>query len=187
MNDHLPECELLEPCGADIWEHGLSSRQQTYCIHCERACICERLRACEERVREEQCSTCCTRAEQQYVTEYNSGHDQGYKDGYGAAMDDGWGGASNEPTPGPIVKIDRWGASGRTGLPDTMPNGEWVKYRDHLEVVNASRQETIDEVVKRVEALLFPWPNTWPGMIRRGDVIAAIKGQTEKQSEEETQ
>jgi hypothetical protein len=138
-------------------------------------------------VREEQCSTCCTRAEQQYVNEYNAGHDQGYKDGYGAAMDDGWGGASNEPTPGPIVKIDRWGASGRTGLPDTMPNGEWVKYRDHLEVVNASRQETIDEVVKRVEALLFPWPNTWPGMIRRGDVIAAIKGQTEKQSEEETQ
>ena len=64
MTEHLPECELMEPCGADTWEHGFCSRQQMYCIHCERACICERLRALEERVREEQCSTCCTRAEQ---------------------------------------------------------------------------------------------------------------------------
>ena len=50
MTEHVPECELLEPCSADIPEHGFCSRQQTYCIHCERACICERLRACEARV-----------------------------------------------------------------------------------------------------------------------------------------
>ena len=49
MTEHVPECELLEPCSADIPEHGFCSRQQTYCIHCERACICERLRAVEKR------------------------------------------------------------------------------------------------------------------------------------------
>jgi hypothetical protein len=38
------------------------------------------------------------------------------------------------------------------------------------------REDAINAAVKRVEALLFPWPNTWPGMIRRQDVIAAIKG-----------
>ena len=50
MSKHLPECELLEPCSADIPEHGFCSRQQTYCIHCERACICEALSACSVRV-----------------------------------------------------------------------------------------------------------------------------------------
>jgi hypothetical protein len=50
MSEHLSECELLEPCGADTPEHGFCSRQQTYCIHCERACICKHLRACEIRV-----------------------------------------------------------------------------------------------------------------------------------------
>ena len=37
--------------------------------------------------------------------------------------------------------------------------------------------DAIAAAVQRVEALLFPWPNTWPGMIRRGDVIIAIKGE----------
>jgi hypothetical protein len=50
MTEHLPECELTEPCEPDSPKHGFCSRQSTYCIHCERACICERLRACEERV-----------------------------------------------------------------------------------------------------------------------------------------
>jgi hypothetical protein len=30
--------------------------------------------------------------------------------------------------------------------------------------------------VQRVEALIAPWPNTWTGGIRRGNVFAAIKG-----------
>lgn len=59
MTEHLPECPLLEPCSADIPQHGFCSRQNTICIHCdqnticihcERECICDRLRACEERV-----------------------------------------------------------------------------------------------------------------------------------------
>jgi len=54
MTEHLPECPLLEPCSADIPQHGFCSRQNTICIHCERECICDRLRACEERVREDE-------------------------------------------------------------------------------------------------------------------------------------
>lgn len=50
MIDHLPECPLLEPCSADIPQHGFCSRQNIICIHCERECICDRLRACEQRV-----------------------------------------------------------------------------------------------------------------------------------------
>jgi len=49
MTEHLPECELTEPCGLDTPKHGFCSRQSTFCIHCERACLCERLRACEIR------------------------------------------------------------------------------------------------------------------------------------------
>jgi len=50
MSEHLPDCELREPCGADTPQHGFCGRQNTYCIHCERACICVRLRDCETRV-----------------------------------------------------------------------------------------------------------------------------------------
>jgi len=40
----------MQPCGADTPQHGFCSRQQTWCIHCERECICDRLQACEARV-----------------------------------------------------------------------------------------------------------------------------------------
>ena len=50
MTEHLPECTLMEPCGADTPEHGFCSMQQTWCIHCERQCICEALTACSVRV-----------------------------------------------------------------------------------------------------------------------------------------
>lgn len=58
MTEHLPECPLLEPCSADTPNHGFCSRQNTICIHCERQCICDRLRACEERVRKDQTDRC---------------------------------------------------------------------------------------------------------------------------------
>ena len=45
-------------------------------------------------------------------------------------------------------------------------------------VVSEIKEEAIAAAVQRVEALLFPWPNTWPGMIRRGDVITAIRGES---------
>ena len=43
--------------------------------------------------------------------------------------------------------------------------------------LRACEERVLDAAVQRIEALLFPWPNTWPGMIRRGDVITAIKGE----------
>ncbi len=49
MNEHLPECPMLEPCSADTTQHCYCSRRNT-CIHDEMECICERLRTCEERV-----------------------------------------------------------------------------------------------------------------------------------------
>ena len=51
MTDHLPECPLLEPCDDEVPEHGYCSMQQgVFCIHCHQWCICDRLRACEQRV-----------------------------------------------------------------------------------------------------------------------------------------
>ncbi len=38
------------------------------------------------------------------------------------------------------------------------------------------QRDAIDAAVQRVEALIDPWPNTSPGLIRRGNVFAAIKG-----------
>ena len=59
MTDHLPECPLLEPCDDDVPEHGYCSMQRgAFCIHCHQWCICDRLRACEERVRHEGLGVC---------------------------------------------------------------------------------------------------------------------------------
>jgi hypothetical protein len=52
MTEHLPECPMLEPCSADTTQHCYCSRQNA-CIHDEMECICDRLRACEQRVAEE--------------------------------------------------------------------------------------------------------------------------------------
>jgi hypothetical protein len=41
------------------------------------------------------------------------------------------------------------------------------------------QRDALDAAVQRVEALLDPWPNTWPGLIRRADAISAIKGDPE--------
>ena len=46
------------------------------------------------------------------------------------------------------------------------------------DALRACEERVIDAAVQRIEALLFPWPNTWPGMIRRGDVITAIRGES---------
>ena len=89
MTDHLPECPLLEPCSADIPQHGFCSRQNTICIHCdqnticihcERECICDRLRACEERV-------LAGASEQDYANGKSHGLLDGYEEGYSDALD----------------------------------------------------------------------------------------------------
>jgi len=39
------------------------------------------------------------------------------------------------------------------------------------------QRDALNAAVKRVEAMLAPLPNTWTSMVRRWDVIAAIKGE----------
>ena len=44
MSEHLPECPILQPCSGD-----LENPELCECLHCMAECICERLRACEDR------------------------------------------------------------------------------------------------------------------------------------------
>ena len=103
---HHDLCFLGEPCSEQVAEHGFCSRQSTICIHCERECLCERLKQAEN----------YARIAVMHTVDVDS-YEQGQRDAIAAA-------------------------------------------------------------VQRVEALLFPWLNTWPGMIRRGDVITAIRGES---------
>ena len=78
MTEHLPECHLMQPCGADTPKHGFCSRQQTSCIHCERECICDRLQACEARV--------TALATPESVSQANYWYEQGQQDFLKAAV-----------------------------------------------------------------------------------------------------
>ena len=48
---HHDLCFLSEPCSHEVPQHGFCSRQNTMCIHCERECICERLKQAENYAR----------------------------------------------------------------------------------------------------------------------------------------
>ena len=49
MTDHLPECPWPDkPCGPD--HEPMHDRQPLFCVACLTECICDRLRACEQRV-----------------------------------------------------------------------------------------------------------------------------------------
>jgi len=52
MTQHLPECPMLQPCCGDETypEHGFCGNFPGPCMHCLAECICDALRACEERV-----------------------------------------------------------------------------------------------------------------------------------------
>ena len=54
MSEHLPECPILKPCCDDeeFPEHGFCGNYAGRCLHCMAECICDALRACEERVLE---------------------------------------------------------------------------------------------------------------------------------------
>ena len=53
-----------------------------------------------------------------------------------------------------------------------------VMHKVDVDSYEQGQRDAIAAAVQRIEALLFPWPNTWPGMIRRGDVITAIRGES---------
>ena len=53
MTEHLPECPILKPCCEDeeFPEHGFCGNfVGGRCLHCMAECICDALRACEQRV-----------------------------------------------------------------------------------------------------------------------------------------
>ena len=53
MTEHLSECPILKPCCGDqeFPEHGFCGNfVGGRCLHCMAECICDALRACEERV-----------------------------------------------------------------------------------------------------------------------------------------
>lgn len=52
MTKHLPECPILQPCCDDEEnpDHGFCGSFVGRCLHCMAECICDALRACEERV-----------------------------------------------------------------------------------------------------------------------------------------
>jgi len=50
MSEHLPECPMLGPCSEEYPEHGFCGNFSGPCMHCMTECICDALRACEERV-----------------------------------------------------------------------------------------------------------------------------------------
>ena len=100
MTDHLPECPLLEPCSADIPQHGFCSRQNTICIHCdqnticihcERECICDRLRACEQR---------CDEKRHAEVRAWSELSRDNFDDGFAAGLD-----AARELARGPVIGV----------------------------------------------------------------------------------
>jgi hypothetical protein len=59
MTEHLPECPILKPCCDDeqFPEHGFCGNYVGRCLHCMAECICDALRACEARVREDERSS----------------------------------------------------------------------------------------------------------------------------------
>jgi hypothetical protein len=85
----------------------------------------------------------------------------------------------------------RWTSFG----PMLDEDGPFVTYADHVEALRQAtalatpetvaqanywyeqgQMDAIAAAVQRVEVLIDPWPNTSPGVIRRGNVFAAIKG-----------
>ena len=52
MSGHLPECPNVQPwCDDEQFpEHGFCGNFVGRCLYCIAACICDALRACEERV-----------------------------------------------------------------------------------------------------------------------------------------
>lgn len=83
MTEHLPECPILKPCCEDeeFPEHGFCGNfVGGRCLHCMAECICDALRACEDRVRKDEQSHFLTR----YLLGRNGG---GYQRGLDAARE----------------------------------------------------------------------------------------------------
>ena len=50
MTDHLPECPISYKCHGYVNAEQSHAMKMDYCVACKRLCICDALRACEQRV-----------------------------------------------------------------------------------------------------------------------------------------
>jgi len=54
MTEHLRECPMFKPCCDDDGFPDLCGKPVDRCLHCMAECICDALRACEQRVRHDE-------------------------------------------------------------------------------------------------------------------------------------
>ena len=78
MTKHLPECPILKPCCDDeeFPEHGFCGIFVGRCLLCMAECICDALRACEARVREDERSN----IDREMAFAHKVGYDRGRAD-----------------------------------------------------------------------------------------------------------
>ena len=77
MTDHLPECPILKPCCDDkeFPEHGFCLGFVGRCLHCMAECICDELRACEERMLNDDIPAAVFHSQKGYQIGYVAGLD----------------------------------------------------------------------------------------------------------------
>ena len=85
MTDHLPECPWpKKPCGPD--HEPMHDRQPLFCVACLTECICDELRACEQRVRQEIDRKAFVWDEgDPYREAYRAGYSKGVRDAHESA------------------------------------------------------------------------------------------------------
>ena len=125
MTEHLPECCVgTDDCKAEP------------CQRCHACCICEQLRACEERVRKEESRTVIGSVSLADIGEANV---QQYKLGYSAGLDAAWEAFDEDDMP------PRWWKSmffgGRRARHWCQYGWDWKK-RDALTAIDALRGES---------------------------------------------
>lgn len=89
--EHLPECRLAYKCQGLTGIEGKHIMKVDYCEACLRTCICDALRACEQRVNErwESLSVLVESYAYKWGKSYahEIGSDSGFDAGYAAALD----------------------------------------------------------------------------------------------------
>jgi hypothetical protein len=91
--EHLPECRLTHRCHGLTGVEGKHTMKMDYCEACCRPCICDELRACEQRVTEQWESL--RGWGESYA--YKTGSDRGFDAGYVAALDAAEAAINKEP------------------------------------------------------------------------------------------
>ena len=181
---HHDLCFLSEPCSKDVPEHGFCSRQSTFCIHCQRECICERLKQAENYAK-------VAASHSVDVDSYNEGRREALADamqiveGLPCKCDAGADYCDGQTDAIDAISTLTKGAVMTKHLPEC-----WNKHESDppawciCDELRACEERVTAEVVQRVEAIgkvSQPKhegdPYSWSvGLLDRATVIAAIKG-----------